>query len=160
MAHTHRTARKSTNRPPIGQLAPQNVPRPQESQPNVPQHASHQEESFSIEVVVPESPMAQGSHAEEQQQPKNHDIEDEADEEQPPLSDTENEKMYRDADEVESFVAEARSPPAGFRLCWNTWASPPPPCTGSRKSHVQGSWNSRSSQISSSGPESSAGIRG
>jgi hypothetical protein len=46
-----------------------------------------------IELVVPESPMAQGSPAEEQQQPKNHDVEDKADEEQPPSSDTENEKM-------------------------------------------------------------------
>jgi hypothetical protein len=54
--------------------------------------------------------MAQGSLAEEEQQPKNHDIEDEADEEQPPPSDTENEKMYRDADDVESFVAEALVP--------------------------------------------------
>jgi hypothetical protein len=63
-----------------------------------------------IELVVPESPMAQGSPAEEQQQPKNHDVEDKADEEQPPSSDTENEKMYQDADEVESFGAEAPVP--------------------------------------------------
>jgi hypothetical protein len=36
-----------------------------------------------------------------------HDTEDKTDEEHPPLSDTEAEKMYRDADEVESFGAEA-----------------------------------------------------
>jgi hypothetical protein len=34
-------------------------------------------------------------------------MEDKTDEEHPPLSDTEAEKMYRDADEVESFRAEA-----------------------------------------------------
>jgi hypothetical protein len=66
MAHTHRTARKSTSRLPVGQLAPQNVSQPQESQPNVPQEASPEEEPFEIELVVPESPMAQDSPAEEQ----------------------------------------------------------------------------------------------
>jgi hypothetical protein len=34
-------------------------------------------------------------------------MEDKADEEHSPLSDTEDEKMYRDADKVESFRAEA-----------------------------------------------------
>jgi hypothetical protein len=58
-----------------------------------------------IELVVPESPTTQGSPAEEQQQPKDHDVEDKANEEYPPLSDTEDEKMYRDVDEVESFRA-------------------------------------------------------
>jgi hypothetical protein len=57
--------------------------------------------------VVPESPTAQDLPAEEQQQPKDHDIEDKANEEYPPPSDTEDEKMYRDADEVESFRIEA-----------------------------------------------------
>jgi hypothetical protein len=57
--------------------------------------------------VVPERPTAQGSHAEEQQQLEGHDVEDKADEEHSPPSDTEDEKMYRDADEVESFGAEA-----------------------------------------------------
>jgi hypothetical protein len=72
------------------------VPRPQESQPDAPQDASQEEEPFVIELVVPKSPTAQGSPAEEQQQqqPENHDVEDKADEEQPPLSDTEYEKMY------------------------------------------------------------------
>jgi hypothetical protein len=107
MAHTHRTARKSTGRLPIGQLAPRNVPQPQESQPNIPQEASPEEEPFEIELVVPESPTAQDSPAEEQQQPGDHDTEDKTDEEHPPLSDTEAEKMYRDANEVESFGAES-----------------------------------------------------
>jgi hypothetical protein len=57
--------------------------------------------------VVPESPTARDSPAEEQQQPKDQDVEDKADEEYPPLSDAEDEKMYRDADEVESFRVEA-----------------------------------------------------
>jgi hypothetical protein len=60
-----------------------------------------------IELAVPKSPMAQGSPAEEQQQPENHNSEDKADKAQPPPSDTEYEKMYRDANEVESFGAEA-----------------------------------------------------
>jgi hypothetical protein len=67
MAHTRRTARKSTGRLPVGQLAPRNVPQPQESQPDAPQEASQEEEPFEIELVVPKSPMAQDSPAEEQQ---------------------------------------------------------------------------------------------
>jgi hypothetical protein len=59
--------------------------------------------------VVPESPTAQDSPAEEQQHPGDHDTEDKkTDEEHPPPTDTEAEKMYRDADEVESFGAESR----------------------------------------------------
>jgi hypothetical protein len=108
MVCTHRTACKSTGRLPIGLLAPQNVPQPQESQPDVPQEASPEEEPFEIELVVPESPTAQDSPAEEQQQPGDHDTEDKkTDEEHPPPSDTKAEKMYRDADEVESFGAES-----------------------------------------------------
>jgi hypothetical protein len=108
MVCTRRTTRKSTGRLPIGLLAPQNVPQPQESQPDVPQEASPEEEPFEIELVVPESPTAQDSPAEEQQQPGDHDTEDKkTDEEHPPPSDTKAEKMYRDADEVESFGAES-----------------------------------------------------
>jgi hypothetical protein len=65
MACTHRTARESTGRLPIGQLAPRNVSQPQESKPDVPQEASQEEEPFEIELVVPESPMAQDSPIEE-----------------------------------------------------------------------------------------------
>jgi hypothetical protein len=106
MAHTCRTACKSTGRLPVGQLAPQNVPQPQESQPNIPQEATLEEEPFEIELVVPESPTAKDSPAEEQQ-PEDPDTEDKTDEEQLPSSDTELEKLYRDADEVESFGAES-----------------------------------------------------
>jgi hypothetical protein len=83
------------------------VPQPQESQPNTPQEASQEEEPFEIELVVPESPTAQGSPAEEQEQLKDQDVEDKANEEYPSQSDSEDEKMYRDADEVESFRVEA-----------------------------------------------------
>jgi hypothetical protein len=107
MARTRRIAHKSTGRLPIGQLAPQNVPQLQESQPDIPQEASPEEEPFEIELVVPESPTAQDSPTEEQQQPEDHDTEDKTNEEHPPPSDTEDEKMYRDADEVESFGAES-----------------------------------------------------
>jgi hypothetical protein len=105
MARTRRTARKSTGRLPIGQLAPRNVPQPQESQPDLPQEASPEEEPFEIELVVPESPTAQDTPAEEQQ-PEDLNTEDKTNEEHPPPSDTEDKKMYRDADEVESFGAE------------------------------------------------------
>jgi hypothetical protein len=106
MARTRRTARKSTGRLPAGQLAPQNVPQPLESQPDLPQEASPEEEPFEIELVVPESPRSQDSPAEEQQS-EDHGTEDKTDEEHPPPSDTEPEKMYRDVDEVESFGAES-----------------------------------------------------
>jgi hypothetical protein len=61
---------------------------------------------LEIELVVHESPTAQDSPADEQQ-PEDHSTEDKTDEEQPPPSDTKPEKMYRDADEVESFRAES-----------------------------------------------------
>jgi hypothetical protein len=83
------------------------MPQPQESQPDAPQEASQEEEPFEIELVVPEGLMAQDLPAEEQQQPKDQDVEDKASEEYPPPSDAENEKMYRDAYEVESFGVEA-----------------------------------------------------
>jgi hypothetical protein len=57
--------------------------------------------------VVPESPTTQGLPTEEQQQPKDQDVEDNANEEYPSQSDTADEKVYQDADEVESFGVEA-----------------------------------------------------
>jgi hypothetical protein len=56
--------------------------------------------------VVPESPSAQDSPAEEQQS-EDPGTEDKTDEVQLPPSDTELEKLYRDADEVVSFRAES-----------------------------------------------------
>jgi hypothetical protein len=159
MARTHRTARKSTGRLPVGQLAPRNMPRPQESQPDVPQEASPEEEHFEIELVAPESPTAQDSPAEEQQQPKDQDIEDKANEEYTPSSDTEDEKMYRDADEVESFGIEAPVLAGRLRALLEHRASPPLPGTGSRKSCIQDGWNSKPSQRFSLDPEYSADTR-
>jgi hypothetical protein len=106
MARTRRTARKSTGRLPVGQLAPCNMPQPKESQPDIPREATSEEEPFEIELVVPESPTAQDSPAEEQQ-PEDPGTKDKTDEEQLPLSNTEPEKLYRDADEVESIGAES-----------------------------------------------------
>jgi hypothetical protein len=82
------------------------VLQPQESQPDLPQEASPEEEPFEIELVVPESPMTQDSPAEEEQL-EDHGTEDKTDEDHPSLSDIEPEKMYPDADEVESFGAES-----------------------------------------------------
>jgi hypothetical protein len=56
--------------------------------------------------VVPESPTTQDSPAEEQQS-EDHNTEDKTNKEHPPLSDTEDEKMYRDVNEVESFGSES-----------------------------------------------------
>jgi hypothetical protein len=42
------------------------VPQPQESQPDVPQEASPEEEPIEIELIIPESPTAHDSLAEEQ----------------------------------------------------------------------------------------------
>jgi hypothetical protein len=93
---SHSPYRMQEHRPTASQLAPRNVRQPQESQPDVPQEASPEEEPFEIELVVPDSPTAQNSPTEEQQQPKDHDIEDKASEEYPPPSDAEDEKMYLD----------------------------------------------------------------
>jgi hypothetical protein len=159
MTRTRCTARKSTGRLPVGQLAPRNMPQPQESQPDVPQEASPEEEPFEIELVVPESPTAQDSPTEEQQQPKDQDVEDKANEKYTPPSDAEDEKMYRDADEVESFGIEAPVLAGRLRALLEHLASPPLPGTGSRKSRVQDGWGSIPSQRFSSNPESSADTR-
>jgi hypothetical protein len=82
------------------------VPQPQESQPDIPREATSEEEPFEIELVVPESPTAQDSSTEEEQ-PEDPGTEDKIDEVQLPPSDTKPEKLYRDADEVESFRAES-----------------------------------------------------
>jgi hypothetical protein len=82
------------------------VPQPQESQPDLSQEATPEEKPFEIELVVPESPTAQDSPAEEQQL-EDLGTEDKTDEGQPPPGNIEPEKMYRDADEVESYGAES-----------------------------------------------------
>jgi hypothetical protein len=67
--------------------------------------------------VVPSSQAAQGAPAEEQQQQEDNDVdnEDEDNEDYCPLSDNEGEKLYRDADERESFGAEAPIPTGRLR---------------------------------------------
>jgi hypothetical protein len=118
MARTHLTTRKSTGRQPTGQLAPRNVPPPQDPHHDSSPRASQEQEPFEIELVVPDSPAAQGAPAEEQQQQQeDHDIEneDEDDKEYSPLSDNKGEKLYRDADERESFGADAPIPTGRLR---------------------------------------------
>jgi hypothetical protein len=82
------------------------VPWPQESQPDIPREATSEEEPFEIELVAPESPTAQDSPADEQQL-DDPGIEDKTDDGQLLPSDAEPEKLYRDADEVDSFGAES-----------------------------------------------------
>jgi hypothetical protein len=67
--------------------------------------------------VVPGSQVAQGTPTEEQRQQEDHDAdnEDEDDEEYSPLSDNEGKKLYRDADERESFSVEAPIPTGRLR---------------------------------------------
>jgi hypothetical protein len=117
MARTHLTARKSTDHKPTGQLAPRNVPPLQEPHPNSPPHTSPEEEPFEIELVVQGSQIAQGTPTEEQQQQEDNNINTEEgdDEEYSPPSDNEGEKLYRDADKRESFVAEAPIPTSRLR---------------------------------------------
>jgi hypothetical protein len=114
MAHTRLTARKSTGHQPTCQLAPQNVPPPQEPHHDSPPHASQEEKPFEIELVVPGSQAAQGAHAKEQQPQEDHNVdnEDEDNKEYYPLSDSEGKKLYRDADERECFSAETPIPTA------------------------------------------------
>jgi hypothetical protein len=59
--------------------------------------------------VVPRSPATQGRPNEDEQQQQDHD-EDKDDEEYSPLSNTEGEKLYGNAEEIESFGAEAPVP--------------------------------------------------
>jgi hypothetical protein len=159
MARTRRTARKSTGQLPIGQLAPRNVPQQQESQPDVQEEASPEEEPFEIELVVPESPTVEDLPTEEQQQPGGMTRNTR------PTKITLPRAIPRPRSCTEMLTRwspsgpKLRSSPAGFGLCWITWASPPLPGTGSRKSHVQGGWSSRSSQRFSLDPESSVDTR-
>jgi hypothetical protein len=68
MGCTRLTTRKSTGRQPTSQLAPRDVPPPQEPHHDSPPRTSQEEEPFEIELVVPGCPTAQGALAEEQQQ--------------------------------------------------------------------------------------------
>jgi hypothetical protein len=158
MARTRRTACKSTGHLPVGQLVPRNVSQPQESQPDIPREATSEEEPFKIELVVPESPTAQDSPAEEQQ-PEDPGTNDKTNEEQLPPVIPNRRSCTEMLTRWSPSELNLRSSPAGFELCWSTWASPPLLGTESRKSRVQGEWSSRLSQRFSSDPESSADKR-
>jgi hypothetical protein len=57
--------------------------------------------------MVPKSPKAQDTLAEEPEQQQGEDDGDDDDEEYSPLSDPKNEKLYRDTDETVSYEVEA-----------------------------------------------------
>jgi hypothetical protein len=162
MACTHLTAHKSISHQPTGQLAHRNVSPPQEPHHDSPPPAS-QEEPFEIELVVPGSQAAQGAPAEEQQQYEDHNVDngDEDDEEYCPLSDNEDEKLYRDADERESSGAEAPIPTGRLHALLGHLG-----ITSTPRYRIKGvprpEWvcNSRQLQRSSSDPGPSAGTRG
>jgi hypothetical protein len=77
IARTHLTDRKSTDRQSTGQLAPQDMPLPQEPQHDSTPCASQEEEPSEIELVVLGSPASQGGPAEEEQQQEDHDVDNE-----------------------------------------------------------------------------------
>jgi hypothetical protein len=141
MARTHLTARKSSS----CQLAPQNVPPPQEPQHDSPPCATQEEEPFEIKLVVPGSPVAPGAPAEELEQQDYHDIdnEDKDDEEYSPFSDNKGDKLYRDADEWESFGAEAPILTSRLHALLGHLGITSAPRYKIKESRVQGGWNSR-----------------
>jgi hypothetical protein len=158
MARTRRTARKSTGRRPVGQLAPRNVPQPKESQPDIPQEATTEEEPFEMELVVPEAQLLRirqlRSNNRRTTAQKTRLMKSNLPRVIPNLrSCTEMLTRWSPSE------LNLRSLPAGFELCWSTWASPPLPGTGSRESRVQGERSSRPSQRFSSDPGSSADTR-
>jgi hypothetical protein len=119
---------------------------------------SPEEEPFEIVLVDPESPTAQDSPAEEQQ-PEEHGTEDKTNEEHPPRAIPTPRRCIEMLTRCSPSGLNLRSSPADFELCWSTWALPPLPGTGSRKSRIQGEWSSRPSQRFSLDPGSSADTR-
>jgi hypothetical protein len=105
--------------------------------------------------VVPGSPVAQGTPAEEQQQDHDVNNEDKDDEDYSPLSDNEGKKLYRDA-----FSADAPVPTGRLCALLEHLGITSTPDTKSRESRVEGWMNSKLSQRSSPGPVSFAGTRG
>jgi hypothetical protein len=85
-------------------------PQSQESQHDSPQLVSQEQEPFEIEIVVPESPEAKDSPAEEPEQQQAKDDGDDDDKEYYSLSDSESKKLYRDVDESEYHGVEAWVP--------------------------------------------------
>jgi hypothetical protein len=112
-----------------------------------------------IELVLPECPTAQGSPVEEQQEPEDHGVEDKADEEYPPPSNTEDKKMYRDADEVESFRAEASVPTDRLRALLEHLDITTAPRYRIKEVPHLGGWSLKPLQRSSLDPVSSVDTR-
>jgi hypothetical protein len=123
MAHTHRTARKSTGHQPTSQLALRNVPPQPEPQPNSPQHVPQGEDSFEIVVTVPTGEdMQEAQHMpqnddHDQQEEENNEEEEEGnkaegeeDEDYSPWSNTEKDETFHDADEIKTFGDETPIP--------------------------------------------------
>jgi hypothetical protein len=132
--------RKNTGRQPAGELAPRNMPEPQQPQHDSPQHAS------------------QGAPAEEEDHDFNN--EDKDDDEYSPLSDTEGEKLYRDAEELKSFGAEALILTGRLHALLGHLG-----ITSAQRYRIKGvprpgGWNSRPSQRSSLGPGFPVGTSG
>jgi hypothetical protein len=110
------TARKSIRRQPTGQMAPMDVPHQPEPHPNSPRYIPQEEDSFEIIVIVPTGEDTQ--EAQQLPQNDNHDndheneeegkeAEGEDDEDYTPLTDTEKDKTYRDANEIKTSGNEA-----------------------------------------------------
>jgi hypothetical protein len=127
MVRTRRTARKSTGRQPIGQLAPRDVLPQQEPQLDSPQ----EEEPFKILVIVlagedsqEAQPMPQNHNHDQQEEEDNEKEEEdgnkaegEEDEDYTPWSNTEKDETFHDADEIKTFVDEAPiTTPPEFRI--------------------------------------------
>jgi hypothetical protein len=125
MVRTHRTARKSTGRQPIEQLAPRDVPPQQEPQPDSPK----EEEPLEIIVTLPTGedsqeahPMPQ-NHDHDQQEEEDNEKEEEGgnkakgeeDEDYTPWSNAEKDEIFHDADEIETFGDEALIPTIRLR---------------------------------------------
>jgi hypothetical protein len=130
MAHTHRTAQKSTGRQSTGQLAPKNVPPPPEPQPNSPQYVPQGKDSFEIVATVPAGEDMQeaqqlsqnDNHDDDHEEEENEEKEEEGnkgggkdDEDYTPLSDAEKDETFHDADEIKTFGDEASIPTSRLR---------------------------------------------
>jgi hypothetical protein len=125
MARTRRTTQKSTRRQPTGQLAPRNVP----PQPDSPQHVPQGEDSFEVVITVPvvedtqeAQQMPQNDDHDQREEENNDDEEEEGnkaegeeDEDYTPLSNTEKDETFHDADKINTFGDEAPIPTGRHR---------------------------------------------
>jgi hypothetical protein len=120
MAHTRRTAQKST-----GRLAPRNVPPQQEPQHDCPR----EDEPVEIVVTVPAredsqeaQPMTQ-NHDHDQREEENNEKEEEEgnkaegedDEDYTPWSNVEKDETFHDIDEIKTFGNKAPIPTGKLR---------------------------------------------